>query len=188
MPGSIDHDVVRLEVAMHDPSAVRRRQGPGGLNEHRDDLRSGARLVGEPLRQRRAFDLGHREVHAVVVQPGIEHRHDMGVVQRSKRSAFAKQPAPLRITGVCPHQLEGDQPLELRVPGSVHHTHCAAAEHTPHLVPTDHQGRGARQQPRLDQRQRTLTPRWLRHQRRPGECIRDRVHHILLPKAESESR
>jgi hypothetical protein len=85
-----DHDVVRLEIAMHDAGVVRFRQSLGDLRHHFDTLRDAA-TAAHPLRERHAVDQLHRQEVHVAVGARVVHGHDRWMIERRGRTNFTHE-------------------------------------------------------------------------------------------------
>ena len=78
----VDHDVGRLQVAMHDGVVVRLLQGQGQLADHNQDLPLTLLLVGlDKGRKGTPLDVGHRDIVLAVDLADVVDRTDMGVPQ-----------------------------------------------------------------------------------------------------------
>src|SRR2546422_7650303 len=78
-PVLIEHDVVGLDVAVHDPALVRVREGPGDLDEDLADFGRGERAAGgEHARERLAAQELHDEVDDAAALADAIDRDDAG--------------------------------------------------------------------------------------------------------------
>src|SRR5947207_11815932 len=62
--GRLEHDVRRLDIAMHDAFFVRRRDARGDLSRDRDPLAGIDRSSSQSLRERFALAILHNDVRA----------------------------------------------------------------------------------------------------------------------------
>ena len=125
-----DKNVRRLDIAMHDPFAVRGFQRVGNFN----------REVS-----RRSCSIGRPSIRCFNVWPGQALHHDeqvsfvfadfvdgadVGMIQRRGSASFAaKALQSLRVLrGVVGKKFQGDEAAEQRVFGLVHDSHATAAE------------------------------------------------------------
>ena len=133
-PVGADEDVVRLDVAVDDAGAVRRRQAGAGLQEHRDDLRPASRALGQPARHGRALDELHGQVHRALVEIGLVQGDDVGVDELGQRARLAQGARVGRLGAglgggrLAAHDLQGHPAVELRVVGGVDDAHAAGAQ------------------------------------------------------------
>jgi hypothetical protein len=134
-----NHDVARLQIAVHDSDRVGTGQRVSHLSGERDRLREwkpGA--AAQELTQAAALNELHRDEHEV---GGFLHRvevNDVGVIERSRRSGLAQEPRSTfaRFADVRTGKLESDAPMESRVLGEVDVSHSAASELVQHPVMT----------------------------------------------------
>jgi hypothetical protein len=127
----IEHDVVRLDVAMHDTMHMREGEGVRGLaNDPRDLAGRKSTACEKSLRECLAVDEAHDEVD----EPGtLVHRidgNDVRMAQPRRRLGLAQEPRPdvgaVRELGW--QQLDRDVALEPQVARAVDDPHPAAAE------------------------------------------------------------
>ena len=126
------HHVGRLEIAVHDPGLMRGAQPARELGGHVQRLRQREpalpgqpRLEGFPLVERH----GVEEI-AVRRLAGLEDRTEVGMVQGGRRARFlaeALEGGPIDVAG-GQGNLERDRAPELRVFGSIDHTHAPARD------------------------------------------------------------
>ena len=131
----VDHHVGRLDVAVHDPLAVRIGQRLGDAcddaqhHRHRQQLR----LLRVAL-QVVAFQELHRDVGEVLVLAGIEDRHDVAMLQSPRRLGLAEETfARLGEFGAVEllrqrHRLDRHLAADLRIVAEIHRTHRTAPE------------------------------------------------------------
>ena len=122
----VDHDVARLEVAVHDAVAMKEGEGHEALTGDVDDERRGgvARRRGreaglDHAAQIPAFDELHREESAELVGPEIVEPDEVSMAERRDRPKLALQPqeAPRRRRH---HALQRDPPPQGAVVGEPH--------------------------------------------------------------------
>jgi hypothetical protein len=142
-----DDHVLRPQVAVHDPAAMRVVERLEDLHEHQrqvdgagTDLR--AETFGEVRAQRLAGDELHRDPRVVGVLAVAVHRDDVGMLQASGDARLDTQPLEdaLRLGGGearLGDRLEGDRAADDRVERAVHHGRAAAAEFARHDVVAD---------------------------------------------------
>ena len=134
-----DHHVVRLEVAVDQPSGVRGTEAPRRRGEHRQDLRPTAGPFAKPGGQRLPVDELHRDEHAVLVSPAVVNDDHIRVGQARDGLRLAQQPAARPMTSafaVRVQQLERYFPVQLAVVGRVHLAHSSPADQSQHNVTT----------------------------------------------------
>ena len=97
-----EHDVLGLDVAMHDAAGVGKGDGVGHLHQDFDVF--GERLVAQHLDPGRALDPLHRiEQGAGLVGPQVVNRHDVRVVQIAGDDGFGEELfAVVGVAGRCP--------------------------------------------------------------------------------------
>jgi hypothetical protein len=130
-----DDDVVWLDVAVQQPSLVRRGEPIADRAHDGHDRRCAARLAAV-LAQRRSADDLHRDVHGLAVLSDVEDRHDVGVREARERRGFAQQSLSrdgvLRALG--PQKLERDLAPEARIPPEKHLARGSFADLCAHRV------------------------------------------------------
>jgi hypothetical protein len=77
-----DDDVFRLEVAMDDPGGMRRRSPLGDLGRDLERSPERQRSAVEELAQRAPLNQLHHQVRGRLVAAGVEHRHEVGMIER----------------------------------------------------------------------------------------------------------
>jgi hypothetical protein len=89
---ALDHDVLRLHVAVHDPSRMGVRERPGHLAEPWNHVRGRQRAAClHPLRQTLSVNVPHHEEGQPVGFVGAIDRHDVGVRQLRRGPGLAKE-------------------------------------------------------------------------------------------------
>ena len=123
------HDVLGLDIPVHDPCGMGRGQRLGHLADEVHQLGQGGMPGGERP-QRPALDQFHDEVRLALVLVDIVDRTDMGMVQGGGGAGLTPEPLQrLGILGKPPWQeLKGDGAVEAQVPGLVDDAHAPAAE------------------------------------------------------------
>ena len=179
--------VAGLDVAVHQPGGVRRRQPARELDERFDDRPQRPRLTQPPL-QGDPLDVFHRDVS--MLHPGdgaqganVEHRHHVGMRHPADRPRLVG-PARRRVGGHRPEagaqrqqDLQRDAPVDVRVVGLVDHALITGADASAQTVAPDHHrlGLGAPQQRVLGVSQRPLLRDRIRRgvgdQRQPQRII-----------------
>jgi hypothetical protein len=86
-----DHHVVGLEVAMHQPRVVDRRQPATRRDEHAEDLAPTALLLAQPMRQRRSLHPLHGDEQLLVPDTDFIDVHDVRMRHAGQRLRFADQ-------------------------------------------------------------------------------------------------
>jgi hypothetical protein len=144
--GTRQHHVAGLQVAVHDPGAVRGVERLSDLRAEAQDLRQRQRSLREALRERLALDqLEHHVVQLVALDAraaDVVDRTDVRVVQRRDALRLALEAgAELGVRReLRRQQLDGDLAVELRVARAVDLAHAAGAERSGHLVAAEARG------------------------------------------------
>jgi hypothetical protein len=133
-----DHDVVGLDVAVHDARGVRGGEATAGIDDHAHDLAPGVRLL-HPLAEAHALDELHRDERVVDDVADVEHGDDGWMREQRERLRLAVQPRAVRLGELAgTHDLERDAAIELGIVGGVDDAHAAAAELVQHDVAAEH--------------------------------------------------
>jgi hypothetical protein len=82
-----DHDVVGLEIAVHQPLLVRGRQAPPRRHEHLQDLLPAALRCLQPVGDGVPIDELHRDEHLLGKRTDVEHNDDVRVRQPGESPA-----------------------------------------------------------------------------------------------------
>ncbi len=125
------HDVLWFDVAMDDPGVMRRGKRAGDIGRDRQPLGERPALaLGEERSERRAVEQFLDDVAGLAVGADVEHRRDMGMVERGRGARLLFEARePLGIGGESGGQdLDGDVAAEPRVHGLVDLAHAAFAE------------------------------------------------------------
>ena len=130
-----DHDVGRLDVAVHDAARVAVFQGVGDLDADVDDIAQAQGLLPDQAQQGRAADQGHHEEERALVPPEVVDGDDGGVVHLGDDLGFPLEP-PLDIGSEVGRrdQFDRDLAVQERVLRPVDDAHAAPAELTDDLV------------------------------------------------------
>ena len=136
-----DHDVLGLQIAVHDPDLVRRLEAAGDLFRNRQRLRHGELpLPPQPVGEVFPLDEGHREVLDAIELAEVVDPDDVFVGDLAGQDELALE-AALDLAGrfdvvedFRPDDFECDGDAELRVPRLIDHAHSAGAEHADDVV------------------------------------------------------
>ena len=131
VPIAPDHDVLGLDVPMHDPVRVCGGERAGDLAADVDDgVERQAGLCAQARAKRLAVDqFLHHVVPAIVCLPDFVDRDDVGMVERGRRTRLAQEPFDGRNRfAALPQHLQGDRAVERRVERAIHLAHAAASE------------------------------------------------------------
>jgi hypothetical protein len=110
---------------MNDARCVRGLETTPGLGEHGDDLARLARAFGQPLPQRAAGQVLHREEHVIAERADVEDRHDIAMRQLRHCLRLA-QHSLLRARVVTRgDELERDGAVQARIARRVDNAHRA---------------------------------------------------------------
>jgi len=135
-PAGLAHDVLRLDVAMHESGAVDGRERAADVDaDDRRLARAHAPVGIDPLLQRLAFEELHPEADAAVVAVGAVDGNHVGVTNPREQTTLGDHRLLERLgVGVLDAQeLERDIPRELRIPRAIHRAVAAAADELPEL-------------------------------------------------------
>nr|WP_238705462.1 hypothetical protein [Serinicoccus profundi] len=134
-----EQDVLRLDVAVHQPAPVRLGEGLGDGQQQGHGPTGGHRgVLGDDVAQRRALDELHRQEDDLLVLTLVVDTDDVRVGQ-PRRSAGLGDEAPhegVVVGQVRPHDLERDRAVQPEVPRAVDRGHPAPGELAHHLVTT----------------------------------------------------
>ena len=143
-----DHDVVGLEVAVHEPLLVRGREPAPRRHEHLQDLLPAARRGLQPVGDGVPLDELHRDEHLLLERADVVDDDDVRVRQPRDRLRLAQRALPPlvagdAVAGLHPQQLDRDLAIQLGIVRRVDLAHAAAADQPEHDVAAD--GRAPRQ-------------------------------------------
>ncbi|MNV23422.1 hypothetical protein D3C71_1144340 [compost metagenome] len=119
----VDHDVGRLEVAVHDPGLVRGLQAIQHIHHQRHCVvRRAAPLLRQMLGQRLAWNVLEHDVGLAALHIGLKHWNDEGVRQAPHMPGFAQPVLQHRRVLVLhgAHELDGHLALQARVQRQPH--------------------------------------------------------------------
>src|SRR5256884_6933105 len=130
------HDVFRLDIAVHDPVAVRVRQRARHLRRDAQRVLLGQLLLArEPVAQRFALDVRHDIIEEAGGGTRVVQRQDVGVLQPGRNLDLAQEPLgaegrrQLRV-----QDLDRHRPVVLQIVGQEHGGHAAASQLPLHRV------------------------------------------------------
>ena len=135
-----DHDVLRLEIAVHQPGCMRAGQSaPGGQEDLQHLPPAGPRCrASRPFGDGHPIDELHRDEDAVADGPDVVDRNHVFMRQAGNRFRFPAQPRRMRrapFLAVRMQDLERHAAVQLRISGGVDVTHAAASDQPQHHVP-----------------------------------------------------
>lgn len=134
-PRGLDHDVVGLEIPVHQSLGVRRRETSARLHEQRHDGRPRTCFVVEPPGQGLATNELHRDVDSRTVGPHIVHSDHVGVRHPGHGLSLTQQlVGAAGIAGVGQQELERQLAIELGIVRCVHDPHPSCAEPPEHEI------------------------------------------------------
>ena len=140
--GGRQHQIRRLDVAVHNRALVRVVQAVGDLREDRQIPRERhVDALPHEVGQRHAVEQLHHDVDVAGVFLQLVDRDDVGVIQAGGRARFDVETlaAFFAVDHRRDHLLERDGPIEHRIVGLVDQAHPALAEGRDDLVaPADH--------------------------------------------------
>ena len=137
VPG--EEEVLGLQVAVNDALLVRRGEAARDLDREVDRFPERQRPRGEALAQCLALEQLEDEVGRVALETDVEHREDVGVVERSRRSGLVREAAHPHGVGlsVGGDHLDRDFAANPRVAGAVDLARAPRAERRQDLVRTE---------------------------------------------------
>ena len=133
----VDHDVSRLDVAVHDAVSVRLLESVGNFGGDAHDLADRHRAALQPIAQRLPFDVLHGDEGRAVV--GFARLVDDGHIRMREfggRDRFTNE-APLRLRLCAREDLQRDVSLQRRILGQVHLPHPAHPKWSNDAIPPD---------------------------------------------------
>ena len=126
----IDHDVVRLQIAMHDALRVRIHHGVRDFSQECVRLVDGKlRVSCEVSAQALAFHEPRDEIRDAAPEAHVVDRHDGGVIQPRRLARLADEPFPSAVAGgqVRLQDFDRDRAVRVAVGGAIDNHHVAAA-------------------------------------------------------------
>jgi hypothetical protein len=134
-----EHDVLRLEVAVHHAFGVRRGKSFGDLPGDRARVANRERPIGERLSQRAALDPLHRDPGDAVFLADVVDGHDRRVIERRGRSCLELEAAPQRRIAdpLRRDHLQRDLASQPRVAAAIDFAHSADADQPLDAVRTE---------------------------------------------------
>ena len=138
----VDHDVGRLEIAMHDTGLVSRHKPRGDLpGDSQGSRQRQASLLPQDRREVGSLDVRHRDVLDAVDLAEIVNADDVLVSDLARQEEFALE-APLEFVRrveilhrLGANDLDRDGDLQHLVPGLIDGPHSACAEQALDVVP-----------------------------------------------------
>ena len=130
-----DHDVGRLDVAVHDAARVAVVESFGHLDADVHDISETQRLVADQPQQGGPADQRHDEEERALIAAEVVDRHDRGVIHLGDDLGLALEAfLHLGRQVVRGDELDGDLAIQERVAGAVHDAHASTAELGENLV------------------------------------------------------
>jgi hypothetical protein len=132
-----DEDVLGLDVAVHDPGAVRGgERGDDRLQQRERPRRRHRALLGDGVAQGVPGDQLHRQEDGAVVLALVVDRHDVGVRQLGRGARLAHEAGGEvgAVTEAGVHDLDRDGAVQAQVEGLVDRRHAAAGDARAHAV------------------------------------------------------
>ena len=125
-----DHDVGRLQVAVHDSGVVGRGEPVGDLAREIEELARGQGPLRDQLAQGLAFHELHRHPGHGLRYADVVDGDDVGIVERGRGFGFALEPRQVRGVGseLRREHLDRHAPIEPRVARRVDFPHSACAD------------------------------------------------------------
>ena len=126
-------DVRRLDVAMHQPLSMCRREASGDLHSDSQDLGKGERAaLVAPLLQRLTADVRHDEIRHPIRFGDTVNGDDVVMHDRRRRFRLASKPPPRRTARrqMRSQHFDRHEPIQRRTKPLEHHAHPTATDHT----------------------------------------------------------
>ncbi|KRA30965.1 hypothetical protein ASD81_15815 [Nocardioides sp. Root614] len=125
----VQEDVLRLDVAMQDALVVQRGHGSAQLHANAQyGLGVESPLTSDPIPEGTAgVERSHDVGTSKAVDPGFEHRHDVGVRYPAQGSELTLKSRCVRVNGVDKH-LYGDHSVESVLPSAIDLGETATAD------------------------------------------------------------
>ncbi len=143
VPLQVEHDVRRLDVAVHDTGVVREVERIAQLaHDVRRDVQLEAFLAVEEALQFLAADELHDQVGEVAFLAEVVDLHDIGVAQPRGGLRLADEsrrvvPRSLVVDGIPADRLDCHPALQLRVESLIDDAHRTLAEHALEGIPAE---------------------------------------------------
>jgi hypothetical protein len=136
--GLRQHDVRRLQIAVHDAVPMRVLERVDDVDRVLKQLLDRQRSGEQALAERLTLDVLHDQEWNAVVFAEVVQRADVRVIHRGERAGLALESLlPCRIRAqVARQDFDGDRPIQTRVDRPVHLAHAAGAERRLNLVGT----------------------------------------------------
>ena len=135
-PELVDQDIRGLEVAVDHPLAMGVIDRPGDRGHQAGRCLVVVAIASQVMRQVAAANQLHAEEGMPLMPADLEDRHDVGMVQVSRRLGLGAEPADLGLRGELARQdhLERDHAVEADLASPVDHAHAAAGQLAQELV------------------------------------------------------
>ena len=131
-----DHDVGRLDIAMHDAERMGVLQGVGDLCEQLGGFREGEAAAREMIGERDAFDKIADEIWRAVVEADFVNRDDRWKAKLGDAAGFAQEAIEVLRIGADvarSRNLDGDDAVEFGVVGFDDGAECTMSDGAEHL-------------------------------------------------------
>ena len=130
VPARGQHQIGRLDIAMHDSLGVRIVERVGGLHANGDDFGCLQRTLAEALAQRPAFDIFHGQEPEILVLSDLVDGGDVGVSQSGSEARFLDE--ALHTFGIGGHfgrqNFQRHAAAEAGIVGQIDRAHAALAQ------------------------------------------------------------
>ena len=130
------HDVARLQIAMHDSTAMRRLQARRDLSSITQDLIQRQRPTPQTLGQRLAFQQLHHEIAHAILRAHVMQLANVRMIQRrdGARLTFEALSCISLVGHVSRKNLDGNAAVEPGIAGAIHFAHAARSKRPENLV------------------------------------------------------
>ena len=131
-----DHDVVRLQIPMHQTGRMRRREASGHLRGDLDGLRRGNRASLDHAPQGVSADQFRSDPVSAVVAANVVDSDDVGVIERTGVFALETGNAVRVARQAGGQHLDGHVALQARIAGEPYLAHASPAQqfHNPEVA------------------------------------------------------
>jgi len=131
-----DHDVFRLEIAMHDSVPVRRRQRIGKLNRGVDELGRTEPATAQLAPQRPPINELINDERGLQTCDEIEHGCDPRITQPRRTARFQRESAPQAnvLASMRQQHFDRNRTSELSINSAQHDAHSTASDLFLHAV------------------------------------------------------